>query len=86
MSLKEELRASGNAETVASVRLEDLCRIAVAMGTMVHDLDNGKTKYLRIELAEIHDVVERWVADEEVLGATNIDVGYAGSSALCGES
>ena len=46
----------------------------------------GKTKYLRIELAEIHDVVEKWVADEEVLAATNIDVGYAGSSALCGES
>ena len=68
VSLKEELRASGNAETVVSVRLEDLCRIADAMGTMVHDLDNGKTKYLRIELAEIHDVVERWVADEEVLG------------------
>ena len=68
VSLKEELRSSGNAESVVSIRLEDLCRIADAMGAMVHDLDNGKTKYLRIELAKIHDVVEKWVADEEVLG------------------
>ena len=49
MSLKEELRASGNEERIVSVRLEDLCRIAEAMGTMVHDLDNGKRKHLHIE-------------------------------------
>ena len=69
VSLKEQLASSMNEERIVSVRLEDLCRIAEAMGTMVHDLDNGKTKYLRIELAKIHDVVEKWVADEEVLGS-----------------
>ena len=68
VSLKEELRASGNEERIVSVRLEDLCRIAEAMGTMVHDLDNGKRKHLHIDLRKIHDVVEKWVADEEVLG------------------
>ena len=86
VSLKEQLASSMSEERIVSVRLEDLCHIAEAMGTMVHDLGNGKTKYLRIELAKIHDVVledlrielakihdakftiEKWVADEEVLG------------------
>ena len=53
---------------MVSVRLQDLCRLADAMTTMVHDMDNGKTKYLSIELGKIHDVVERWAADEAVLG------------------
>lgn len=57
-----------NEEKLVSVRLEDLCRVADAVGAMIHDLDNGKTKYLRIELADIHDVIEKWVADEAVLG------------------
>ena len=57
-----------NHEEVVSVRLSDLCRIADGVGAMIHDLDNGKIKYLRIELADIHDVIEMWVADEAVLG------------------
>ena len=66
--LTQQRRASGNEDGIVTVRLKDLCRVADAMATMVHDLDNGKTKYLHIELDEIHDVVERWVADEDVLG------------------
>ena len=68
MALTENLRLSGHRDTIVSVRLEDLCRIADAMATMVHDMDNGKTKRLRVELGTIHDVVERWVADEGALG------------------
>ena len=66
--LTEKLRLSGHRDKIVSVGLEDLCRIADAMATMVHDTNNGKTKRLRVELDTIHDVVERWVADEEALG------------------
>ena len=53
---------------VVTVRQEDLCTIAKAVGTMKHDLDNGKTKYLVQEIDRIHEVVERWATDESVLG------------------
>ena len=53
---------------VVTVRQEDLCTIAEAVGTMKHDLDNGKTKYLVQEIDRIHEVVERWATDESVLG------------------
>ena len=55
-------------EEVVTVRLEDLHTIADATGTMKHDLDNGRTKYLRTEIERIHTVVERWAMDEAVLG------------------
>ena len=66
--LTERLRSSGDRERTVSVRLEDLCCIADAMATMVHDIDSGKTSRLRVELDTIHDVVERWVVDGEALG------------------
>ena len=53
---------------VVTVRQEDLCTIADAVGTMKHDLDNGKRKYLVQEMDSIHEVVERWATDESVLG------------------
>ena len=56
-------------EITVSVRLEDLCEIGEAVRTMMHDLDNGKLKYLDIEIRKIHEVVEKWVSDEEVLGS-----------------
>ena len=56
-------------EKTVSVSLEDLCAIGDAMSTMMHDLDNGKLKYLEIEIREIHKIVEKWVSDEEVLGS-----------------
>ena len=46
-------------EKVVPVRLEDLCRIADAISTTVIDLDNGKWKYVKIELDSIHEVVEK---------------------------
>ena len=52
---------------VVTVRQEDLCTITKAVGTMKHDLDNGKTKYLVQEIDRIHEVVERWATDESVL-------------------
>ena len=52
---------------VLAVRLSDLCTIADAMGTMQHDLDNGKTKNLYMEIARIHSIVESWAQDENVL-------------------
>ena len=55
-------------EEAVTVRLEDLCRIADAMSTIVHDLDNGKWKYVEIELDTIHEVVEKWASDESLLG------------------
>ena len=55
-------------EKTVSVRLEDLCRIADAVRTMMHDLDNGKRKNLHIDIETVHEVVEKWVSDEEVLG------------------
>ena len=55
-------------EKTVSVGLEDLCEIGDAMSTMMHDLDNGKLKYLEIEIRKIHKIVEKWVSDEDVLG------------------
>ena len=55
-------------EKVVSVRPGDLCNIADAVGTIMHDLDNGKEKYLRMEVGRIHEVVEKWASDKEVLG------------------
>ena len=54
-------------EKTVSVRLEDLCRIADAVRTMMHDLDNGKRKYLHIDIETVHEVVEKWASDDEVL-------------------
>ena len=56
-------------EKTVNVRLEDLCEIGESVRTMMHDLDNGKLGYLGIEIRKIHEVVEKWVSDEEVLGS-----------------
>ena len=58
-------------EAMAAVRLDDLCIIADAMGTIMHDLDNGKTKELDMEMARIHTIVEVWARDENVLGGAD---------------
>ena len=55
-------------DRMVSVRLEDLCTIADSVATLVNDLDNGKYKYVWIDLEPLHEVVERWVADASVLG------------------
>ena len=55
-------------EKMVSVSLEDLCEIGDAMSTMMHDLDNGKLRYLEIEIRKIHEIVEKWVSDEKTLG------------------
>ena len=65
---KGEHQITMSEEKTVSVRLEDLCEIGDAMSTMMHDLDNGKRKYLHIEIGRIHEIVEKWVTDEEVLG------------------
>ena len=54
-------------EKVVTIRLEDLCTIADAVGAMKHDLDNGKTKYLFAEINRIPAIVEGWAVDEAVL-------------------
>ena len=54
-------------EKTVTVSLKDLCEIADAVSTMMHDLDNGKTKYLESGIDRIHLVVERWAVDETVL-------------------
>ena len=64
-----ELQQAMNDEKTVSVRLEDLCVIGESVRTMIHDLDNGKLRYLGIEIRKIHEVVEKWVSDEEVLGS-----------------
>ena len=56
-------------EKMVSVSLEDLCEIGDAMSTMMHDLDNGKLRYLEIEIRKIHEIVEKWVSNEKVLGS-----------------
>ena len=53
---------------MVTVRLEDLCTIADSVATLVGDLDNGKYKYVGIDLEPLHEVVERWGADVSVLG------------------
>ena len=55
-------------DRMVSVRLEDLCRVAKSVSTLTHDLDNGKYKYVRIEMGVIHGVVEKWATDASVLG------------------
>lgn len=54
-------------EKTVIVSLKDLCEIADAVSTMMHDLDNGKNKHLESEIEKIHLVVERWAVDETVL-------------------
>ena len=68
-------------EKTVNVRLEDLCEIGEAVRTMMHDLDNGKLRYLDIEIRKIHEVVEKWVSDEEVLGSC----GHTHQCRVCGE-
>ena len=65
---KGERESAMSEEKTVSVSLEDLCEIGDAMSTMMHDLDNGKLKHLEIEIRRIHEIVEKWVSDEEVLG------------------
>ena len=55
-------------QRIVGVRLEDLCRIADAVATMKGNLHNGKWKYLEFEIDSIHEITERWAADEAVLG------------------
>jgi len=38
---------------------------------MIHDLDNGKTKYLNIETTRVHTIVEGWAQGENVLGGAD---------------
>lgn len=66
---KGERQATMTEGKTVSIRLEDLCEIGDATSTMMHDLDNGKLKYLEIEIRKIHEIVEKWVSDEEVLGS-----------------
>lgn len=54
-------------ENTVSVSLKDLCDIADAVSTMMHDHDNGRTKYLESEIERTHLVVERWAVDETAL-------------------
>ena len=66
---KGERKSAMSEEKTVRVRQEDLCEIGEAMRTMMHDLDNGKLKYLEIEIRKIHEIVEKWVSDEEVLAS-----------------
>ena len=65
-SLLHDENAAG--DRMVTVRLEDLCTIADSVATLVGDLDNGKYKYVGIDLEPLHEVVERWGADASVLG------------------
>ena len=56
------------ADRYVEVSLADLCKLADSVRAMMHDLDNGKRKYLQTEIYKIHQVVEEWVSDEEILG------------------
>ena len=51
-----------------SVRLADLCKLGNSVSAMMHDLENGKRKYLHEEIDKIHEVVEEWASDAAVLG------------------
>ena len=64
---KGEHKTAMTEEKTVTVRLEDLCKIADAVRTIMHDLDNGKRKYLHIDIGTVHEVVEKWVSDEDVL-------------------
>lgn len=63
-----ELDAETNDAKTVRVVHEDLCRVAKSVATMVHDLDNGKHKYVEIELSIMRDTMQKWVADKAVLG------------------
>ena len=56
------------ADRYVNVSLADLCNLADSVCAMMHDLDNGKRKYLHLEINKIHRIVEEWVSDEEILG------------------
>ena len=58
-------------KAMVAVRLNDLCIIADVMSAMKHDLHNGKTKNLDMEIARIHTIVESWAQDENVLGGAS---------------
>ena len=60
-----------NQDRTTTVPLDDLCTIADAIANMKHDLDNGKRKHLDIEVERIHDIVEGWAQDENVLGGAD---------------
>ena len=55
-------------QRTVGVRLEDLCTIAGAVGTVMGDLYNGKWNHLEGEIDIIHEVTERWANDRAVLG------------------
>ena len=55
-------------QQTVEVRLEDLCTIADAIGTMMGDLYNGKWKHLDVGVDRIHEVTEKWANDKAVLG------------------
>ena len=55
-------------EAKVRVPLKNLCSIAETVAGMMHDLDNGKWKYLDIDISNIHVITERWAMDESVLG------------------
>ena len=56
-----------------SVRLADLCKLANSVGATMHDLENGKRKYLHEEISKVHEIVEEWVSDAAVLGGGRYD-------------
>ena len=60
-----------NEDKTITVPLDDLCTIAEAIATMMHDLDNGKWKHLTTEIGRIHAIVEGWAQDENVLGGAD---------------
>ena len=57
-----------NEEEMVNVPLRDLYSIADTVAGMMHDLDNGKRKYLDIDISNIHVITERWAVDETLLG------------------
>ena len=65
-SAAEDPPAGGT--TMVSFRLYDLSKIANSVVTLMHDLDNGKYKYVHGEIDIIHGVIERWATDFSVLG------------------
>ena len=60
--------ASMDGDRMVTVRLADLCRIADSVAGIMHDQDNGKYKYGRINISNVHEVVEKWASDTSVLG------------------
>lgn len=68
MNDEEAMAGPLDAQQMVTVRLEDLCRIADSVASMMGDMDNGKWKYVWTELDSIHEVVERWSSDTLILG------------------